>query len=85
MTYVIRSPRWTTAFLVCLLVIASPAGAWAQSGAPLGSQTLGPAYWNVFVAYAIAWLLVLGWLIAMFRRLGRVEERLGNQGAPPSR
>ena len=85
MTYMIRSPRWMTAFVAFVLVHAMPAGAWAQSGAPLGSQTLGPAYWNVFVAYAIAWLLVLGWLIAMFRRLGRVEERLGNQEAPPSR
>ena len=85
MTHMIRSPRWMTAFLACVLIIASPARAWAQSGASLGSQTLGPAYWHVFVAYAIAWLLVLGWLIAMFRRLGRGEERLGNQGASPSR
>jgi len=85
MTHMIRSPRWTTAFVAFVLVQAMPASAWAQSAAPLGSQTLGPAYWHVFLAYAIAWLLVLGWLIAMFRRLGRVEERLGNQGAPPSR
>ena len=64
--------------LVCLIiVVCCPAVALAQSGeAPLGSQTLGRAYWHVFVAYAIAWLLVAFWLAAISRRLGRVEGRV---------
>ncbi len=47
------------------------------SGNPLGRQTLGRAYWHVFAAYAVLWILVLGWVISIVRRLRRVEERLG--------
>jgi CcmD family protein len=43
----------------------------------LGGQTLGRGYWHVFAAYAIVWILVLGWVISIVRRLRRVEERLG--------
>lgn len=61
-----------------VLVFCYPAVALAQSGgaSPLGSQTLGRAYWHVFVAYAIAWLLVAFWLAAISRRLGRIENRI---------
>jgi CcmD family protein len=45
----------------------------------LGLQTLGRAYWHVFAAYAILWLLVFGWVISIVRRLRRVEERLGSE------
>ena len=70
--------RCTTALVLgILLVSASPV--WAQAGAPLGQQTLGRAYWHVFAAYAIVWLLVLGWVISIVRRLRRVEERLGDE------
>ena len=70
--------RWTTAFaLGAMLLQASPV--WAQAGTVLGRQTLGRAYWHVFTAYAIVWLLVLGWLISIVRRLRRVEERLGTE------
>jgi len=60
-----------------LLVRASPV--WAQAGTPLGAQTLGRGYWHVFAAYAIVWILVLGWVISIVRRLRRVEERLGEE------
>ncbi len=70
--------RGTKAFVIGgLLLWASPV--WAQAGAALGRQTLGRAYWHVFVAYAIVWLLVLGWVISIVRRLRRVEERLGTK------
>jgi CcmD family protein len=42
----------------------------------LQTQELGRAYWHVFAAYAIAWLLVLGWVVSVARRLARVEDRL---------
>lgn len=42
----------------------------------LGAQSLRP-YWNVFIAYAIAIVLVLGWVISIGRRLKDVEEKLG--------
>lgn len=63
-----------------LLVALSAAELWAQSqGVPatgLGSQSLRP-YWHVFIAYTIAIVLVLGWVISIGRRLRDVEERLG--------
>ena len=69
---------WTTVFVLAVLLLqASPV--WAQAGTVLGRQTLGRAYWHVFAAYAIVWLLVLGWVISIVRRLRRVEERLGNE------
>jgi CcmD family protein len=73
-----RFPRWTTALVLGVLLLqASPV--WAQAGTVLGRQTLGRAYWHVFAAYAIVWLLVLGWVISIVRRLRRVEERLSNE------
>ena len=73
-----RFSRWTTAFVLGVLLLwASPV--WAQAGTALGQQTLGRPYWHVFAAYAIVWLLVLGWVISIVRRLRRVEDRLGNE------
>ncbi len=70
--------RWTAAFVLGVLLLqASPV--WAQAGTALGQQTLGRAYWHVFAAYAIVWLLVGGWMFSIVRRLRRVEERLGNE------
>lgn len=45
-----------------------------QSGAP----SLRP-YWHVFAAYAIGWVLVMGWAVSIARRLARVERRLSRQ------
>ena len=70
--------RWKSAFVLGVLLLqASPL--WAQAGTELGRQTLGRGYWHVFAAYAIVWLLVLGWVISIVRRLRRVEDRLGNE------
>jgi hypothetical protein len=49
------------------------------SGLPpstMGAQSLRP-YWHVFIAYAIAIVMVLGWVISIGRRLKNVEEKLG--------
>ena len=35
-------------------------------------------FWHVFIAYAVAWLLLLGWVFAIVRRIARVERRLDN-------
>ena len=73
-----RFSVWTSAFVLGVLLLqASPL--WAQAGTELGRQTLGRGYWHVFAAYAIVWLLVLGWVISIVRRLRRVEDRLGNE------
>jgi len=65
--------------LLALVLVALPAVAAAQQGLPsdnIGAQSLRP-YWNVFIAYAIAIVMVLAWVISMARRLKAVEEKLG--------
>mgnify|MGYP001157857993 CR=1 FL=1 len=71
--------RHCTAIGLALTALsASPMLIWAQqAGRSIGQQTLGRPYWHVFAAYAIAWVLVFGWIVSMARRLRRVEERLG--------
>ena len=63
------------AFLMVLL----PEVAQAQSGLPnpdaLASQSLR-GYTHMFIAYFIAWGLILGWVVSIARRLGRVEKAL---------
>lgn len=61
--------------LVAALLAAFPDAATAQAEA-LGQQRLGRAYWHVFLAYAIGWVLILGWVVSIARRLGRVEASL---------
>lgn len=64
--------------LLTLVLLASTAGvltAQEMPGTGLGSQSLRP-YWYVFIAYTIAIVMVLGWVISIGRRLKDVEERL---------
>lgn len=68
--------RWVVAAAWTALLV--PADALAQA-TELGRQTLGRAYWHVFVAYAIAWLLIGGWIVSIARRLARVERRLRDE------
>lgn len=62
-----------------LLLVAGPEALQAQAEA-LGQQQLGRPYWFVFTAYAVGWALILGWIISIARRLGRVEARLQKTG-----
>jgi CcmD family protein len=48
----------------------------AQGGGSVPS--LRP-YWHVFLAYAAAWLLILGWVVSIARRLGRIERTMENR------
>ena len=44
---------------------------------PLAAQVTGGSlrpYWHIFIAYAVAWICVLAWLIHIARRLRRVTE-----------
>jgi CcmD family protein len=63
------------AALLGLLVLASPVLAQDMPGQGLGAQSMQP-YRFVFIAYAIAWLLVLGWIVSVARRLSRLSRRL---------
>jgi CcmD family protein len=46
-----------------------------QEPGGLVSQDLR-GYTHMFIAYFIAWALILGWVISIARRLGRVEKAL---------
>ena len=67
-----------SAWLVPTLLAVTSSGLAAQElpGSAMAEQSLRP-YWHVFIAYAIAIVLVLGWVISIGRRLKDVEERLG--------
>ncbi len=61
--------------LAALLAWATPAV--AQVGTEvLARQSLRP-YWYVFVAYALAWSLISGWMFSIGRRM----RDLGDGGA----
>ena len=53
--------------------LASSAPLVAQVGTEvLARQSLRP-YWYVFIAYALAWLLLLGWMFSIGRRMRGLE------------
>lgn len=57
-------------------VVLGPLGLEAQAGeGGLASQSLRP-YGHVFVAYALAWALIFGWVVSLGRRWRRVEDEL---------
>jgi Na+/proline symporter len=33
-------------------------------------------FWHVFIAYALAWVILFGWVLSILKRLRRVEEKL---------
>lgn len=74
-----RSARIRIAPLAALILIVLALPAIAQEGAlpssGLAGQSLRP-YRFVFLAYAIAWLLVLGWVVSVARRAGSLSRRL---------
>jgi CcmD family protein len=43
----------------------------------LGAESLRP-YHFVFLAYALAWILVFGWVVSIGRRISKLSERLGD-------
>lgn len=75
----IRSVQRVLAAAILLLLLAAPAAAAQMGPGGLGSQTLGRGYLHVFLAYALAWALVLGWVVSIARRLARIEHRLDEE------
>lgn len=80
-------PRPTLAIpslLAGLFLALTTTAVWAQetmSGLPqpseLAGQSLRP-YWHVFIAYAVAIVVVMGWVVSISKRLREVEESIGN-------
>lgn len=65
--------------VVLVLVVAGVAVAQEGQGLPaeqLARQNLRP-YWHVFIAYAVAIVLVGAWAGSIAKRLAEVERRLG--------
>lgn len=52
----------------------------AQTGAGLPQPNTGArtmrAYWHVFIAFAVVWLLLFGYALTLGRRFGKLEEEL---------
>ena len=74
-----------TSILTTILILAPvlvPEGV-AGQGSGLAGQSLRP-YGHVFLAYALAWALVLGWVVSLARRWGRVQDEL-EDGSPDGR
>ena len=74
-----------TSILTMILILAPVLvpEALAGQGRGLAGQSLRP-YGHVFVAYALAWALVLGWVVSLARRWGRVQDEL-EDGSPDGR
>lgn len=61
-------------------VVAAEAAAPAAQAAPVFAREQAPrtlrAHWHVFAAFAIAWLLLFGYALALGRRFARIERSL---------
>ncbi|HET7460582.1 MAG TPA: CcmD family protein [Longimicrobium sp.] len=58
---------------------AAPAASSESSGLPAhaGPPRTLRAYWHVFAAFTIAWLLVFGYALSLGRRFARLEREIG--------
>jgi hypothetical protein len=63
---------FTATLILALALTASPLAAQMDQTTPGGLR----AYWHVFVAYALVWVLVAGWMVAIARRLTRVSKHI---------
>lgn len=61
--------------VVVAFAAAGPEPLLAQN-ADLGQQRLGRPYRFVFLAYAIGWVLILGWIVSIARRLRSLERKI---------
>lgn len=61
-------------------VISAEASAAPAQAAPVFAREQAPrtlrAHWHVFAAFAIAWLLLFGYTLALGRRFARIERSL---------
>jgi len=77
--------RTLAAFIsvVVVLLILAPVASMAQQVGLQDPQALAGqslrGYGHLFAAYAIAWLLLAGWIISIARRLARLERVLKDE------
>lgn len=61
--------------LAMLLICVAPAAELLAQSGPSRAYPLRD-YGHVFLAYALAWLLLMGWVVRIVRQMARVEARL---------
>lgn len=65
-----------------VLVLAALGALWLPEALSAQEARVGSLemrhFYHVFIAYTAAWLLIFGWVVAILRRLKRVEDRLGS-------
>ena len=72
--HILRSRPGIALLAALAASLASSAPLVAQVGTEvLARQSLRP-YWYVFIAYSLAWLLLLGWMFSISRRMRGLEE-----------
>jgi CcmD family protein len=71
--------RTLMAFTCLAVLLLMPEIASGQSALPdpqaMATQSLR-GYNHMFIAYALAWALIFGWVFSIARRLGRLEKAL---------
>ena len=67
--------RLVAALAVAALFWSVPGGLIAQM--PEATRLEMRHFWHVFIAYALAWVILFAWIVAILRRVRRVEEKLG--------
>ena len=72
-----RTRAFALAVVVALVLLLPEVGFSQGMGdaSAIANQSLR-GYTHMFIAYAIAWALVVGWVVSIARRLGRVEKAL---------
>ena len=64
--------------------VAQPAPQEAGAGTALPERAAPPrtmrAYWHVFAAFAVAWILLFGYALAIGRRFARLEDEVRRLG-----
>jgi hypothetical protein len=67
--------RTLASALLLLGATAAPMLAQAMPGTDVASQTLR-GYHFVFIAYTLAWIFVLGWVLSVWRKVSRLSKRI---------
>lgn len=64
--------------------VAAPAGDFASLPERAAPPRTLRDYWHVFIAFALAWVLLFGYVVSLGRRFARVEDGLRRLGGVPA-
>ena len=66
--------RLLAALAMAVLLCSVPIDLIAQ--APEATRLEMRHFWHVFIAYAVAWVILFAWIVSILRRFRRLEEKL---------